>query len=176
MLVLTRIAHEFRTEKHLGTVPALATGALLFGGMHLANPGAGPLTWLSVSLLGVMWAGVFALTRNLWAVALNHASWNLTIFISGLPLSGQAAWREAAPLVTSMHGSVWTTGGDFGPEDAWLTIVLVAGACGWIIRRLARTGPADAGGQALGRARIRSGPRPVCAPGGPSRSPRAVCR
>ncbi len=125
-------------EKQWGTRTGLVLTAVIFGAMHLGNAGAGPLTWVSVSLLGVMWAGVFALTRNLWAAAANHAAWNLTIFLSGLPLSGQVAWQEVAPLRATSQGSIWLSGGTFGPEDSVLTIAMAAVATGWIVRRLGR--------------------------------------
>jgi len=123
-------------EKQWGTRASLGLTAVLFGAMHLGNVGAGPLTWVSVSLLGVMWAGIFALTRNLWAASANHAAWNLTIFLSGLPLSGQVAWQEVAPLRAASQSSIWLSGGTFGPEDSLLTIAVAAVATGWIVRRL----------------------------------------
>lgn len=43
---------------------------------------------VSVTMLGLLWAGVFILTRNLWVVVANHAAWNFTILLSGVPLSG----------------------------------------------------------------------------------------
>ena len=109
-------------EEHIGTLPALTLVSLLFGLMHLSNPGTTPFTMISVSLCGALWCCVFILTRNLWAVGLNHMAWNLVIFCSGISLSGEEEWRQYAPVVGHTQGPTWLTGGSFGPEDSIINI------------------------------------------------------
>lgn len=116
-------------ERQIGTLWAAGAGAVAFGVLHLANPGAHVVTAVSVSVLGLLWTGVFVLSRNLWAAALHHAAWNLTIFASGMPLSGQDAWQALAPLHTTTTGSPLLTGGAFGPEDSLLSIAITSLAC-----------------------------------------------
>ncbi|HTU68348.1 MAG TPA: hypothetical protein VMF52_20565 [Steroidobacteraceae bacterium] len=77
---------------------------------------------VSVTLLGVLWGLVFVLARNLWVAAANHAAWNFTIMLSGLPLSGIEDWRKSAPLESRLAGPDWLTGGMFGPESSLLVI------------------------------------------------------
>jgi membrane protease YdiL (CAAX protease family) len=113
-------------EEQVGTVIAIALVSLLFGVLHLFNPGTTLMTALSVSLLGAFWCGVFAVSRNLWVAAANHAAWNLTIFFSGIPLSGEADWRAQAPVVAQASGPAWLTGADFGPEDSVITVFVLA--------------------------------------------------
>jgi hypothetical protein len=115
-------------EERFGTWSALAVVSVLFGAVHLANPGSGSLTGLSVTLLGLMWTGVFIWSRNLWAVVAHHAAWNLAIFATGLPLSGSEDWRAAAPFESESRGHELWTGGAFGPEDSILSI-LVSSVC-----------------------------------------------
>lgn len=114
-------------EEHIGTLPALVLVSLVFGAMHLSNPGTTHLTMVSVTLCGALWCYVFILTRNLWAAGLNHTAWNLAIFFSGIPLSGQEEWRQYAPVVSHAQGPTWLTGGPFGPEDSIINICILAG-------------------------------------------------
>lgn len=115
-------------ERSWGTWAALAMQAVLFALQHLENVTQGgtadAITMLAtVTLGGLLWAGVFVLTRNLWAAAANHAAWNFTILLSGVPLSGNEDWRAIAPLESHYAGPDWLTGGMFGPESSLLVIV-----------------------------------------------------
>ena len=90
-------------ERALGTSIALAAQALIFAVGHLENVHQGRTAdvvamLVSVTLLGLLWGGLFVLARNLWVVAANHAAWNFTILLSGVPLSGIEDWRALAPF------------------------------------------------------------------------------
>lgn len=126
-------------ERSWGTAASLAVQAVVFAVQHLSNVEQGSasdaITMLvSVSLLGLLWAGLFILTRNLWVVAAHHAAWNFTILLSGLPLSGLQDWRALAPLESRYAGPDWLTGGMFGPESSFLQIVLIAIAVVLVLR------------------------------------------
>ena len=126
-------------ERSWGTAASLAVQAVVFAVQHLANVEQGSasdaITMLvSVSLLGLLWAGLFILTRNLWVVAAHHAAWNFTILLSGLPLSGLQDWRALAPFESRYAGPDWLTGGMFGPESSFLQIVLIAIAVVLVLR------------------------------------------
>lgn len=127
-------------EERLGTRVALGASAVVFGAAHLANAGAGWITLFSVTLAGLMWAGVFIVSRNLWVVAAHHACWNATIFLLGLPLSGSESWRAQAPLETAYRGSDLWTGGAFGPEDSLLNLVASLAICSALWRLARRRG------------------------------------
>ena len=114
-------------EKAWGTKWALMVQAVVFALQHLANVEQGGISdvvtmLVSVTLLGLLWGGVFVLARNLWVAAANHAAWNFTILLSGLPLSGIEDWRKLAPLESRFAGPDWLTGGMFGPESSLLVI------------------------------------------------------
>lgn len=114
-------------ERAWGTRPALAAQAVVFALTHVENlPHAGwgavAIMLVSVTVLGLVWASLFVLTRNLWTGVAHHAAWNFTILSSGVPLSGIDDWRAIAPLASRYAGPDWLTGGAFGPESSWLVI------------------------------------------------------
>ena len=132
-------------ERATGTMVALGIQAVVFAVMHLANVDRGT-TWdvaatlVSVTLLGLLWAGMFVLTRNLWVVAANHAAWNFTIVLSGVPLSGIDDWELLAPIESRYAGPDWLTGGMFGPENSLLVMLFVALALRRVLRSALRSG------------------------------------
>lgn len=132
-------------ERAWGTGVALAVQAIVFAVMHLANVEQGSAAdvmamLVSVTLLGLLWAGLFVLTRNLWVVAANHAAWNFTILLSGVPLSGIEDWRALAPIESRYAGPDWLTGGMFGSENSLLVMVSIAVAVVLLLRAARRRG------------------------------------
>jgi membrane protease YdiL (CAAX protease family) len=125
-------------EEGIGTRAALVGSALIFGVSHLTNNGAHWVTVLSVTLAGLMLAVVFILSRNIWVVAACHCCWNATIFMIGLPLSGED-WRAQAPFETVSHGSILWTGGAFGPEDSLVNLFVSLAICTALWRLARRT-------------------------------------
>jgi membrane protease YdiL (CAAX protease family) len=132
-------------ERTWGTKVALAVQAVAFALQHLENVQHGGIrdivtTLVSVTVLGLLWAAVFVLARNLWVVAANHAAWNFTILLSGLPLSGIEDWRKLAPLDSRVAGPDWLTGGMFGPESSLLVIASTTLAVALLLREARRRG------------------------------------
>ena len=95
---------------------------------------------IAVTLAGLLWAAVFVLTRNLWAAAANHAAWNFTILLAGVPLSGIEDWRKLAPLESRFAGPDWLTGGMFGPESSLLVVASTTVAVVLLLRAARRRG------------------------------------
>ena len=132
-------------ERAWGTKVALVVQAVVFAVQHLENVEQGGISdvvtmLVSVTLAGLLWAGVFVLARNLWVVAANHAAWNFTILLSGLPLSGIEDWRKLAPLESRFAGPDWLTGGMFGPESSLLVIASTTVAVVLLLRAARRHG------------------------------------
>lgn len=132
-------------ERAWGTKLALAVQAVVFALAHLENVEQGGISdvvtmLISVTLVGLLWAGVFVLARNLWVVAANHAAWNFTILLSGVPLSGIEDWRALAPFESRYAGPDWLTGGMFGPESSLLVIVSTTVAVALLLRAARRRG------------------------------------
>ena len=123
----------------LHTANGLTGSAVIFGAVHLSNNGAHWVTLLSVTLAGLMWTTVFIVSRNIWVVAAHHCCWNATIFMIGVPLSGED-WRAQALFETVSHGSVLWTGGAFGPEDSLINVFVSIAICVALWRLARRTG------------------------------------
>lgn len=136
-------------EERAGTRVALGVSAVAFSVAHYASNGFTLTTLVSTVLTGLMWSGVYLASRNLWVASAHHFCWNATIFLTGLPLSGQEEWRLQAPLVSDYRGSVLWSGGAFGPEDSLVSITLTVLICLALWR--------------LARARDASFPRPATA-------------
>ncbi len=131
-------------EDALGAYTALLLPSLLFSVLHFFNPNwAGWISLLTGVLLGVLWTLVYLITRNVWAASLNHALWNFTIVLSGLPLTGIEEWRENAPLRSTFQGPDWLTGGAAGPEESVLTlgVIILAVAGLWLYWERIRSRP-----------------------------------
>jgi membrane protease YdiL (CAAX protease family) len=147
--VLEELAYRcllFRlVERAWGTKVALVVQAVAFALRHLENVEQGGIRdvvtmLVSVTVAGLLWAGVYVLSRNLWVVAANHAAWNFTILLSGLPLSGIEDWRKLAPLESRLAGPEWLTGGMFGPESSLLVIASTTVAVVLLLRAARRRG------------------------------------
>lgn len=110
-------------EEGLGTWWALAISALLFGAMHIANPGA--TLWSSAAIAieaGLLFGLLYHVTRSLPICMGVHAAWNFaqgTIY--GIPVSGSKAdgW-----LISTRSGPDWLSGGVFGAEASVVALML----------------------------------------------------
>ena len=129
-----------------GPVPAFIVAALVFGALHLANPGATPLAGATVVMAGLMFCALYALTGRLWVPIGLHLTWNLAqgyLFgatVSGNNLGGSILLSHARP-----GAPTWLTGGPFGPEASVLALIMVTavtvGALGLIARRTGHFAP-----------------------------------
>jgi membrane protease YdiL (CAAX protease family) len=111
-------------ERGLGSIIALVLSTLMFGAIHLMNPGASLMGALVVAAGGgVIFTCAFLLTRSLWlAIGLHWAAdfWQGPVF--GLHPSGQTF---AHPLIHStMAGPHLWTGGIFGGGLVALVLVV----------------------------------------------------
>jgi len=124
-------------EEGIGTRAALLGSSVIFGVAHLANNGVHWVTFFSVTLVSLMLTIVFIRWRNIWVVAAQHCCWNATIFMIGLPLSGEN-WRPQALFETVSHGSVLWSGGAFGPEDSLVNVFVSIAICAALWRLVTR--------------------------------------
>jgi membrane protease YdiL (CAAX protease family) len=113
-------------EDGLGTWTGLFVSALVFGAMHLGNPGATLWSSLAITLeAGLLLGMAYAWTRSLWFVMGLHAAWNFTqgtllgIHVSGVPITGFVA--------STTQGNVWLSGGEFGAEASVTTVLICTG-------------------------------------------------
>ena len=98
-----------------GWKTALIVTSIVFGLLHVNNPGADSESILAVIVAGFFLGVVFLATRSLYAAGAAHFAWNwvmsgaLHIAVSGIP-SNDPDYR----VVDS--GPDWLTGGPWGPE------------------------------------------------------------
>ena len=99
----------------LGWQTALAAMSIIFGLLHLRNPGATPESVILVILAGVFLGVIVVMTRSLYAAWMAHFAWNWTMAVlfhtavSGMPL-------ESPDYRVISAGPGWVTGGPWGPE------------------------------------------------------------
>jgi len=114
-------------EAGIGAVGAIAVFSVLFGVVHLSNPGASVWGLINTVLIGILLAVAYLRTRALWLPWGIHFGWNATLgFLFGLPVSGLRIFNVV--LRTSATGPAWMTGGSYGIEaSATGTIVVLIG-------------------------------------------------
>jgi len=110
-----------------GPLPAFVVAALVFAAPHLANPGATVLAGATVSMAGLMFCALYALTGRLWVPIGVHLAWNLAQgYLFGAAVSGTSLGGSIL-LTTARPGApTWLTGGIFGPEASVVALVLVS--------------------------------------------------
>jgi uncharacterized protein len=111
-------------EKSLGSWIALGISAVIFGALHLLNPGATLLNAAAISIeAGVLLAAAFMLTRRLWLCIGTHIAWNFTQ--GGIFSVAVSGGGSKGLLRSRMVGPDWLTGGAFGAEAS----VVALGVC-----------------------------------------------
>ncbi|MFD7900241.1 CPBP family intramembrane glutamic endopeptidase [Streptomyces sp. NPDC059743] len=109
-------------ERLYGSRAALAITALLFGGLHLANPGATLWSSLAIALeAGLLLGAAFLWRRSIWFVVGFHFAWNTAEGLLGIPVSGHAS---EGLLTTDVSGPALLTGGGFGLEASIVPVVV----------------------------------------------------
>lgn len=112
------------TDERYGLWVALGISALVFGAVHMMNPGAS--LWSSVAIAveaGVLLGIVYKYSGSLWLPIGLHWAWNFTQGnVFGFPVSG--CGLEESIFRTSACGPDIITGGAFGPEASIISVVL----------------------------------------------------
>jgi len=99
----------------IGPVWALVISSLVFGGLHLYNPGANARSFAIVVLAGVWLGSIVVLTRSVYAAWMAHFAWNAgMVSVLHAPVSGITFPAPDYAIVS--NGPEWATGGAWGPE------------------------------------------------------------
>ncbi len=107
-----------------GPVAATILMSLLFGLGHVLNPGATWASTLVTILAGVLLSVAWLRTHGLWLGWGLHFAWNASMgILFGLPVSGITDF--ASIVQTRAFGRLWLTGGDYGPEGAGITVIVL---------------------------------------------------
>jgi membrane protease YdiL (CAAX protease family) len=124
-------------EQLTGPRTALVVSSVLFGLVHLANPGATAWSGLAIAIeAGGLMGAAFLWRRNLWLVTAVHATWNGLEQLVGIPVSGHV---DPSLLVTVTDGPALLTGGEFGLEASVVAVVVSLLVTGVLLRRAARS-------------------------------------
>lgn len=113
---------------------ALVATSLVFGAMHLGNPGVTALGMANTAAAGLFLGALYLRTGSLWWTTAVHLGWNWGLgFLADLPVSGLVI--SDAPFIDAQSaGPAWLGGGAFGPEGsvvATLGFLLGAAVCWW---------------------------------------------
>ncbi|MEV6909583.1 CPBP family intramembrane glutamic endopeptidase [Amycolatopsis sp. NPDC051071] len=109
-------------ERLCGSWAALTITAVLFGAIHLANPGATLWTGFAIAVeAGVLMGAAFLWLRSIWAVVGLHFAWNTLEGLIGVPVSGHAS---PGLLIAEPTGPELLTGGQFGFEGSIIPVVV----------------------------------------------------
>jgi membrane protease YdiL (CAAX protease family) len=109
----------------IGFWPAAIVLGILFGAVHLGNPGEAKYGAIMAGLFGLVAAFSLRRTGNIWFAVGMHASWDWgETYLYSVPDSGLLA--QGHLLNSSFHGPTWLTGGTVGPEgSAFVFLVLL---------------------------------------------------
>jgi uncharacterized protein len=125
--------------ERLGDGRGLAVSAVLFGAVHLANPGAS--LWGAVAIAiegGLLLGAAYQLTRTLWLPIGLHLAWNV---VQGGVFGSTVSGADGLPsglLEAELSGPTWLSGGALGAEGSVVTVVVCAVAAVVLLRRRAR--------------------------------------
>jgi uncharacterized protein len=102
-------------RRQWGARSALVATSVIFGALHVFNPGADAESIFNVTLAGLLLGGILLATRSLYAAIAAHFAWNWTM--SALFHSAVSGASIPAPNYTIVdNGPDWLTGGAWGPE------------------------------------------------------------
>lgn len=101
---------------------ALLLSAIVFAILHSLNPNFNLTAFLNILLAGLLLGINYIFTRNLWFSIMLHLSWN---FVQGPVLGFKVSGLELPTLLQqNLRGSILLTGGEFGLEASWLTLIV----------------------------------------------------
>ncbi|MFN8387438.1 MAG: CPBP family intramembrane glutamic endopeptidase [Anaerolineales bacterium] len=114
-------------QESLGTWLALILSALVFGGLHLANPNATLWAGLAIAIeAGVLLAAAYVYSRRLWIPIGIHFAWN---FVQGGIFGVAVSGMESEGLLKStLSGPMLLSGGEFGAEASIFAVIVCLSA------------------------------------------------
>jgi len=115
---------QFTLADSIGFWPAAIILSLLFGRVHLSNPGKNWVGVDGVVAIGLIFALGLRRTGSLWLVVGWHAAFDFgETFLYSVPNSGLVFHGHLSNA--SLHGPAWLTGGTVGPEGSVFSFVIM---------------------------------------------------
>jgi uncharacterized protein len=104
-----------RLVEAIGAAGAIVIFSVLFGAVHLSNPGASVWGLINTVAIGVVFSVAYLRTQSLWLPWGFHFAWNAALgLVVGLPVSGLRLFNVA--IHGTANGPAWLTGGSYGIE------------------------------------------------------------
>ena len=116
---------QFTLTRGMGFWPAALLLSVIFGAIHLGNPGEAWVGGLAAGIIGLFFCLTLYRTGSLWFAVGFHAAWDWgeSYFYSVADSGGISPGHL---LNSSFHGSRWLTGGSVGPEGSLLVFAIIA--------------------------------------------------
>jgi uncharacterized protein len=115
----------YALAESIGFWPAAVLFAAAFGFVHSFNPGEGVAGEAGVAAIALIFAFTLRRTGTLWLAVGWHAAFDFgETFVFSVPDSGSVFPGHLANSM--LHGPVWLTGGDAGPEASVFSFVAMA--------------------------------------------------
>lgn len=126
--VLTRGWLNSTLAARFGFPIAVGVTSLLFGALHLMNPGVTAISFANIVLVAIFFSIYAYRERSIMGVCAVHSAWNWIMSVGfGLNVSGIKL--DVDPLVVSLtqrsEPAGWLTGGSFGPEGSVITTLVI---------------------------------------------------
>jgi len=103
---------------------AIATNALLFGALHLANPGITVLSFLNIVAIAVALSLVMYYFGSIWMCIAVHTAWNYTQnLLFGLPNSGKVSESSFLHLEAAKDSLFYDVA--FGIEGTLTAVIVI---------------------------------------------------
>ncbi len=113
---------QYTLAQGIGFWPAAILLSVLFGAVHLRNPGEGFTGAAGIVATGLVFAFTLRRTGNLWLAVGWHASFDFgETFLYSVPDSGMLLAHHLSGA--TLHGKDWLTGGTVGPEGSVFSFV-----------------------------------------------------
>ena len=127
-----------RLVEGTGGYMALAISSIIFGWLHRLNPHSTNLSVMNTMLAGILLSLAYLKTGALWLPIGFHFSWNWTMALLGLPVSGVDLIRMPWQAVPS-SSQLWLHGGGYGPEGGVVGTLVLTGGIVCLIRMREKT-------------------------------------
>ena len=125
-------------DEKWGFPVALIVSALVFGIVHITNPGG--TLWSSIAIAieaGLLLGAAYKWSGTLWLPIGIHWAWNFSQGnVFGFMVSGQEAGDSL--IQAQIEGPDWLTGGMFGAEASVVAVVIGALLSAWFIWQISR--------------------------------------
>ncbi len=106
----------------VGAPAAIGLTSVMFGLLHMRNPGATVASVLVVTLSGLLLATVRIRTGSLYAAGMAHFAWNWTMAVPFHALVSGLAFEAPGYRAVTMEPA-WLSGGDWGPEGGLIAAI-----------------------------------------------------